>query len=122
MKQFITGFASCALLAFVASAVAFPLNTAISDSYADLEPTELRIFLEAEMVDLVAADSNGVEKGKLRVQKSGTDIVGTLTGHMAEKGTTADCSSVSTSAFDSFIADRKANAETIWQLCKIKKP
>ncbi len=122
MKQFLLGFAVCASMVFVVSALAFPLDTPITDSYSDVDTAELRVFIEAGIVDLVARDSSGVEKGKLRVQKSGGNVTCVLTGHMAEKGTTADCSGIAVATFDSFIAARKTNAETIWQLAGIKKP
>ena len=69
-----------------------------------------------------SVDSAGTVKGVLTVEKRKGALVCTLTGHMARAGQTPNCPGLTVAEFDSFVAARLVNHNTLWVKVGLKKP
>lgn len=109
----------------------FDLVTPVTDSYSQIEPAT---FITGFSVPKVSGgvtvpqiqsdgvDAAGVVKGVLTVKKVKGSLECSLTGHMARAGQSPFCSGLTVEEFDSFVAARRLNADTLWQKMKLKKP
>ncbi len=133
MKHVLIGIVLGALgvISLSALAVPFDLVNPVTDSYSQLEPATFitgfvvpkpggGVTLPSIQADSV--DSAGTVKGVVTVKKKDGALVCTLTGHMARAGQTPNCAGLTVAEFDSFVAARLLNHNTLWQKLGLKKP